>query len=73
MAKKLVNINLDEDLINEIDALSEKMGLSRSAFVNLSMRGIVMGETADTLGKIMASAAGNRKKAKKKKVAAAVS
>lgn len=50
MAKRLVSINLDDDLINEIDAISEKLGMSRSAMVNLGMRGILMGETAEALG-----------------------
>lgn len=50
MAKRLVSVNLDEDLINEIDAISEKLCVSRSALVNLGMRGILMGETAEALG-----------------------
>lgn len=48
MAKKLVSINLDDDLIQAIDELSESVGMSRSAMVNLVMRGTIMGETNET-------------------------
>lgn len=50
MRKRLVSVNLDEDLITEIDAISEKLKISRSALINLGMRGILMGETAEALG-----------------------
>lgn len=49
MAKKLVSINLDEELIDEIDAVSETLGISRSAMVNMGMRGIFMGEAAQVV------------------------
>ena len=51
--KKLVNINLDVELIEAIDNLAEKLGMSRSALVNLTMRGVVMGETSETLGRLL--------------------
>lgn len=55
MAKKLISINLDEDLIEEIDSISDVLGMSRSAMVNLGMRGILMGETAKALGTFSAA------------------
>ena len=55
MAKKLISINLDEELIEEIDSISETLGMSRSALVNLGMRGILMGETAKALGTFAAA------------------
>lgn len=56
MAKRLVSINLDEELLDEMDALCGKVGMSRSAFVNLTMRGVVMGETADTTKLLLTTA-----------------
>jgi len=56
MAKKLVSINLDESLISEIDKMSESLGMSRSAFVSLIMRGTCMGETAETVKYLMSAA-----------------
>lgn len=49
MAKKLVSINLDEELIEEIDAVADTLGISRSAMVNMGMRGIFMGEAAQVV------------------------
>lgn len=68
MAKKLVSINLDEELIDEIDAISETLGISRSAMVNMGMRGILMGEASEVVGTLMA-AAKPKKSAKKAKAA----
>lgn len=56
MAKKLVSINLDEELIDEIDAVSETLGISRSAMVNMGMRGIFMGEAAQVVGALAEAA-----------------
>lgn len=61
MAKKLISINLDEDLIEEIDSISETLGMSRSAMVNLGMRGILMGETAKALGTFSAAVKKSKK------------
>ena len=74
MAKKLISINLDEELIAEIDSISETLGMSRSAMVNLGMRGILMGETAKALGTFAAAVKPDTKskrdaKAKGKKAA----
>lgn len=44
MAKRLISINLDDDLINEVDAIAESIGMSRSGFVNIVLRGCCMGE-----------------------------
>ena len=49
MAKKLYTINLDEDLVEELDRLSNTLGMSRSMFVNTLLRGNVMGETKDVV------------------------
>ena len=43
--KKLVSISFDTDLIDEMDKLAEKLGISRSAMVNLTMRAAILGET----------------------------
>lgn len=56
MAKKLVSINLDDDLIKAIDNLSESVGMSRSAMVNLVMRGTIMGETNETASLLVQAA-----------------
>lgn len=64
--KKLVNINLDVELIEEIDSLAEKLGTSRSALVNLTMRGVVMGETSEALGRILGLTIEQRETAEKK-------
>lgn len=61
MAKKLVSINLDEELIDEIDAVSETLGISRSAMVNMGMRGIFMGEAAQVVGALAEAAKPKRK------------
>lgn len=72
MAKKLVSINLDEELIEEIDAVSEKLGISRSAMVNMSMRGIIMGETAKVVMSLAETARPKRKQKAKGSNAAKV-
>jgi len=56
MAKRLISINLDDDLIQAIDDLSESVGMSRSAMVNLVMRGTIMGETSDTAALLLQAA-----------------
>lgn len=68
--KKLVSINLDEELIDEIDAVSETLGISRSAMVNMGMRGIFMGEAAQVVSALAEAAKPKRKtKAKTSKAA----
>lgn len=71
MAKKLVSINLDEDLITAIDELGKSVGMSRSALVNLVMRGTVMGETGSTSSELMDAALKAAKAVKKRSVEAA--
>lgn len=61
MAKRLISINLDDDLIQAIDDLSESVGMSRSAMVNLVMRGTIMGETSDTAALLLQAALSVRK------------
>lgn len=53
MAKKLVNINLDVDVIEEMDNVAKSLGVSRSAFANLVLRGAVMNETARTVKELL--------------------
>lgn len=60
--KKLISINLDLDLIDGIDSLSQKLGISRSALVNMVMRGAVMGETSEAVGKLLGLAIESQKK-----------
>ena len=69
MAKKLVSINLDEELIDEIDEVAKKLGISRSAMVNLAMRGIVMGETSNMIGELLAAVAKPKKRTRRAKAA----
>lgn len=38
MAKKVISLNLDEETIKDIDELSEKIGISRSAFCEMTLR-----------------------------------
>ena len=54
--KKLVNVNLDLDLIDEIDNLANALGISRSALINMVMRGAVMGETSNAVGQLLGMA-----------------
>ena len=56
MAKKLISINLDDDLIQEIDNVSKSVGMSRSAMVNLVMRGTMLGESNE-VAKLLLNAA----------------
>lgn len=72
MAKKLVSINLDDDLISEIDKVSESIGMSRSAFVNVVMRATCMGETNAATSAIITAAIDVEKSKKPKKSKAAV-
>lgn len=66
MSKKLVSINLDEDLIIALDELAKTVGMSRSAVVNLVMRGTVMGETEETASLLVKTALDTNKANKKK-------
>lgn len=49
MSKKLVSINLNEELISALDELAKTVGMSRSAVVNLVMRGTIISETEEAL------------------------
>lgn len=64
MAKKLVSINLDEELIKELDAVSATLGVSRSALVNIGMRGILLGEISEALNTLIQSAGGTESEAR---------
>lgn len=64
MAKKLISINLDDDLINEIDSVSKSIGMSRSAFVNLVMRATCMGETSEAGINLLNAAIASKKSSK---------
>ena len=66
MSKKLVSINLDEELISALDELAKTVGMSRSAVVNLVMRGTIMGETEEAASLLVKTAL-NANKANKKK------
>lgn len=65
MAKKLISINLDDDLIEEIDNVSESVGMSRSAVVNLVMRGTIMGETSEVATLLLSTALSVKKNEEK--------
>lgn len=39
MAKQIVSISLDDETLSELDLFSEKLGLNRSAAVNLLISG----------------------------------
>lgn len=45
MAKKIISINLDEEVIEELDGLSKKMGVSRSQFVEMTLKTAVGGQS----------------------------
>lgn len=45
MAKKIISINLDEEVIEELDELSKKMGVSRSQFVEMTLKTAVGGQS----------------------------
>ena len=45
MAKKIVSINIDEETIKELDALAKKMGVSRSQFVEMTLKTAVGGQS----------------------------
>lgn len=38
MAKKVIGFNLDEETINGIDEIAEKMGISRSRLVDMTLK-----------------------------------
>lgn len=63
--KRMINVNLDLDLIDETEKLSDALGISRSALINMVMRGAVMGETSDSVGQILGLAIEAQKTATK--------
>lgn len=68
--KRLVSINLDIEVIEEIDKLAESLGISRSALVNLIMRATCMGEAVEVANVLMAAA--KNSKGEKKRAAAPI-
>jgi len=59
MAKKMISVNVDDELLEAIDETAEKLGISRSSVMNMALRGVFMGETAVVL-KTLASAVVSR-------------
>lgn len=45
MAGKMCNLYLDEDVIQELDELAEKMGVSRSRVANMTLKTAFGGQT----------------------------
>ena len=45
MAKKVISVNLDEETVEELDSLAKKMGVSRSAFCEMTLSTAVGGQT----------------------------
>jgi len=45
MAGKMCNLYLDEEVINGLDELAEKMGLSRSKVANMTLKTAVGGQS----------------------------
>lgn len=61
--KKSVTFTIDEETLEELDNFGEKMGLSRSAAMNMLLRGVLFNESMSLL-KAMATAAKESKKEK---------
>lgn len=70
--KRLLSINLDADLVEEIDKLAKKMGLSRSALVNMTMRAAILGETKNMGAFLVQSLLSNMSTAKEESSETAV-
>lgn len=68
MAKQVVTVSIDEDTIKEIDEFAQKMGLSRSAAINMMLVGCVGGSSGvgDTFSQMIKAAAKKRKKSENK-------
>lgn len=66
MAKQVVTVSIDEDTIKEIDEFAQKMGLSRSAAINMMLVGCVGGSSGvgDTFSQMIKAAAGAKKRKK---------
>lgn len=61
--KKTVSFTIDEETLEELDNFGEKMGLTRSAAMNMLLRGVLLNESMSLL-KAMASAAKESKQEK---------
>lgn len=67
MAKKICNLNLDEETINELDEFAEKVGMSRSAAANMVMKSALAGDPSAvlvTVAKTLKQKSGKRAKQK---------
>lgn len=64
--KKPITLTLDEEILEELDKLGEKMGLNRSATVNMLLRGVLFNEKLSVVKAMMAVAKESRKKGKEK-------
>lgn len=68
MAKKMISLSIDEDVLSGIDEVAANMGLSRSALINLQLRAFNEGDVKSAT-QIMAQMIGSlseRKKTKKR-------
>lgn len=61
--KKSVTFTIDEETLEELDNFGEKMGLSRSAAMNMLLRGVLLNESMSLL-KAMATVAKESKQEK---------
>lgn len=62
--KKPITLTLDEETLEELDSLGEKMGLNRSATVNMLLRGVLFNEKLAVVKAMMAVAKESKKKGK---------
>lgn len=54
--KKMISVNVDDELLEAIDDTAEKLGISRSSVMNMALRGVFLGETAAVLKTLASSA-----------------
>lgn len=59
--KRMIQVNLDIDLVDELEKRSKALGISRSALINMVMRGAVMGETTGMLLQLLGTAIESQK------------
>jgi antitoxin component of RelBE/YafQ-DinJ toxin-antitoxin module len=64
--KKPITLTFDEETLEELDRLGEKMGLTRSATVNMLLRGVLFNEKLSVVKVMMAVVKESRKKGKEK-------
>jgi len=73
MAKKVCNLNLDEDVINGLDEFAGTFGYSRSAAANLILKGVVARNPSDVITEMITAAANQKSGGNEKERDGAVS